>query len=181
MNANAAKPKYVASYTDRHGKVRYRYRCKGLAVALPGEPGSAAFEKAYTAAVAGAVQRSQRPPIHGNPVVEARRAIVRARGRATKKGVPFSLTADDVLALFQSQRATCAVSGIPFERGREEAHPFAFSIDRISPAGGYVAGNVRLVCWIANTAMSDWGIEPLQRLAAAMCGLFPPRSQEDAR
>ncbi len=44
----------VSRFTDRHGKVRWRYRKKGLAyVYLPGPYGSAEFRIAYEAAVAG--------------------------------------------------------------------------------------------------------------------------------
>src|SRR5215207_5753314 len=46
----------ASSYTDRHGKLRWRYRVKGRkAVPLPsGGPGSPNFRDAYEAAVAGA-------------------------------------------------------------------------------------------------------------------------------
>lgn len=46
----------VSSFTDRHGKKRWRYRGKGRGakqINLPGDPGEAAFEAAYAAAVQG--------------------------------------------------------------------------------------------------------------------------------
>jgi len=43
----------ASSFTDRHGKVRWRYRRKGFTVPLPGLPGSPEFAQAYADAVAG--------------------------------------------------------------------------------------------------------------------------------
>lgn len=45
---------HVSAFKDRHGKVRYRYRRKGVAtVYLPGLPGSPEFAEAYASAVSG--------------------------------------------------------------------------------------------------------------------------------
>jgi integrase len=50
---------YVKAYKDRHGRMRYYYRRKGLAtVALPGEPGTAEFMAAYQLADARAPRPS---------------------------------------------------------------------------------------------------------------------------
>ena len=44
-------------------------------------------------------------------------------------------------------------------------YPFAPSLDRVVPARGYVAENVRFVCTAANFAMNQWGVDVLRRLA----------------
>lgn len=44
---------YLSSFVDRHGHVRWRFRRGRRSVYLPGAPGEAAFEAAYTAALAG--------------------------------------------------------------------------------------------------------------------------------
>lgn len=44
---------YLSSFMDRHGRRRWRYRRAGKTVSLPGTPGEAEFEAAYTAAVEG--------------------------------------------------------------------------------------------------------------------------------
>lgn len=44
---------YVSSFIDNRGKLRHRFRRKGVAKYLPGEPGSRAFILAYTAALEG--------------------------------------------------------------------------------------------------------------------------------
>lgn len=43
----------VTSYLDRHGRRRWRYRCKGFSAALGTEYGTDAFVRAYETAVAG--------------------------------------------------------------------------------------------------------------------------------
>src|SRR3546814_15533675 len=43
--------------------------------------------------------------------------------------------------------------------------PFAPSLDRIDSGQGYLKGNVRLVCTIANFALNQWGDSVLRRLA----------------
>jgi integrase len=44
---------FLSPYKDRHGTLRWRYRRKGLEVAIPGRPGEEAFEAAYSAALEG--------------------------------------------------------------------------------------------------------------------------------
>lgn len=60
---------YLSSYKDRHGTLRWRYRRKGLVVALQGHPGEKAFEAAYSAALEGQPIRAQvvRHPNHALP------------------------------------------------------------------------------------------------------------------
>lgn len=47
------RPAFASPYKDRHGKERWRFRRKGVAVALPGRPGEETFQAAYSAALAG--------------------------------------------------------------------------------------------------------------------------------
>lgn len=44
---------YVSSYTDRHGKVRWRFRRGKIGRPLPGSPGETRFEQAYDDALNG--------------------------------------------------------------------------------------------------------------------------------
>lgn len=46
-------PPFVSSFTDRHGKRRWRFRRKGKTISIPGQPGSADFERIYAAAING--------------------------------------------------------------------------------------------------------------------------------
>lgn len=44
---------YVSSYSDRHGKERWRFRRAGKTISLPGKPGDPSFEAAYQAIIEG--------------------------------------------------------------------------------------------------------------------------------
>jgi integrase len=60
---------FASPYKDRHGRQRWRYRRKGVTVALPGQPGDEAFEAAYSAALEGRPTRAEivRHPNHALP------------------------------------------------------------------------------------------------------------------
>lgn len=96
------------------------------------------------------------------------RAAISARTRDITRTVPCTITAHDLDRLLVDQDWCCAISGIPLEApsGRPEA--FSPSLDRIVPALGYVRGNVRIVCNLANFAMNKWGEEPLRRFVHAI-------------
>lgn len=92
----------------------------------------------------------------------------RARKGADSRLIPFDLARKDFDALVIRSEGRCMVSGIPFDKRRNDTgihRPFAPSLDRIDSALGYTANNVRLVCMIVNMALNDWGIEPLLRMA----------------
>lgn len=63
-------------YTDRHGKVRWRYRRSGKTVPLPHAPGHPEFEEAYAAAVEG------REPVKADVVRHPSSALPRTFGAA---------------------------------------------------------------------------------------------------
>ncbi len=68
-----------------------------------------------------------------------------------------SLSASDVLALFEKQNGLCALTGRPlvfgatYEQVRE-----SLSIDRLDSNQGYVLGNIRLVTFQANFARNKY-------------------------
>lgn len=47
------------------------------------------------------------------------------------------------------------------------ARPFAPSLDRIDARKGYTTDNVRLVAWVVNHALGDWGEEVFAKIARA--------------
>lgn len=73
----------------------------------------------------------------------------RARKRAQKRGVPFSIQPDGIVVPKQ-----CPVIGIPLVVGGGRS-PNSPSLDRIDPLNGYVAGNVRVICDYANRLKSN--------------------------
>lgn len=44
---------FLSSYSDRHGKRRWRFRRQGITISLPGEPGEPRFEAAWNDAIEG--------------------------------------------------------------------------------------------------------------------------------
>lgn len=95
-----------------------------------------------------------------------------AKKRAARAGLDYSLTPEDVQALWERCGGRCEVTGIEFEfeamDGKYVRRPFAPSADRIDNAKGYVLGNVQLVCVIVNYAMNTWGEHALMRVAIGM-------------
>jgi hypothetical protein len=66
-----------------------------------------------------------------------RSLVPRSRHRAERSQFAHDLTAGHGEQLFQQQRGLCAISGLPFSlaefAGVPVKHPFAPSLDRISP------------------------------------------------
>ena len=84
------------------------------------------------------------------------RMISRKRDRAKNKGIEFDLD----LKWFRGKLANnkCEVTGLPFYKDywrRGKAHPFAPTIDKTDPSKGYTKDNVKVVCWVYNTAKHD--------------------------
>lgn len=95
----------------------------------------------------------------------------RARGRAAKRGLTFSLRKDAI-----SVPRYCPALGITvcLSEGRTNNSP---SLDRIDPAQGYVSGNVRVISDQANRLKADCTIGELERRAAEGA----PEHREDYR
>lgn len=74
-----------------------------------------------------------------------------AKQRAKRKGLPFSITPEDIVIPESCPALGIAlVSGIG-SRGRFGGNPDSPSLDRIDPELGYVPGNVRVISNLANT------------------------------
>lgn len=100
---------------------------------------------------------------------EMSRRVNDARSRARRRGIPFDVTTDYLVYLWEEQGGRCAVSGIPMKlatNGQEE--PWLASIDRIRPADGYVITNLRLVTWMVNRGLSGWGDERFIEMCRAV-------------
>lgn len=167
-------PKNVVSETTRHGKTIYYFRRDGARVRLP-EPDHANFKTHYEAARSG----SPVPHVRDMPptVMALRRQKVEAtlasclraaRGRSRRRGLPFSLTLDGLLAVAKGQDFRCLLTGIEFfaePPARGKVDPYAPSIDRIEPAKGYVPENTRIVIRAVNLMLLDWGPAVFEQVA----------------
>lgn len=89
-------------------------------------------------------------------------AVVGARSRAKKRGLPFDITYEDVVV-----PEFCPILGIPLkEKGRPGWSDNSPSLDRIIPEKGYVKGNVRVISNRANRIKIDATIEELELVLA---------------
>nr|WP_313518796.1 hypothetical protein [Brevundimonas diminuta] len=94
--------------------------------------------------------------------------LERARERAARSGLEFSLAPDDI-----EVPEVCPVLGIPIIVGGSRSGNSP-SLDRIRPESGYTAGNVRVISSRANSMKGGRTLSELVALAAK----GPPRSRE---
>ncbi len=83
----------------------------------------------------------------------------RARARANKSGIIYSLTPEDEDRINDIvMHGVCELTDMPFAigNGRTWDSP---SIDRIDSSQGYEPGNVRVVITGMNQAMGNWGLD----------------------
>lgn len=94
--------------------------------------------------------------------------LAMAKNRAQEKSVPFNLTHEHLIELWDENLGCCAVTGRDFDLMQSTKHSVninAPSLDRIIPSKGYTVGNVRLVVYILNCAMGEYGLDELRNLA----------------
>lgn len=99
----------------------------------------------------------QRNYYRKNPVIYLLNAC---RCRARKQGIPFDLTAEDIII-----PKTCPVFGIPLFHGTKGFHENSPSIDKIIPEKGYVKGNVVVISFKANRMKQNATTQELIRLS----------------
>lgn len=89
---------------------------------------------------------------------------------AAKRNIPFLLTEEDIAALLERSGGACELTGIRFShkpRGRARRRAWIPSLDRINSGGPYTLANCRIVCAMANCAVSDLGDAAFDKLARA--------------
>jgi hypothetical protein len=89
-----------------------------------------------------------------DPKTWAKHMVSAIRCRCRKAGIPFNLTAADLLAVFPMD-FICPAIGIPIKFGSRKLSGNSPSVDRIIPSLGYVAGNVLVISNRANVMKQD--------------------------
>lgn len=87
--------------------------------------------------------------------------IKSAKKRAKKKSIEFNIDIEWLTLQFEKQNNRCALTNIEFyiPTERNIKNPFSPSLDRIDPTKGYTKNNVRVVCYIVNCALHNFGEE----------------------
>ena len=91
-----------------------------------------------------------------------------SKRRAGKRGLPHTITTDDIEARIAN--GVCELTGLPFvlETDYEWTnHPMAPTIDRIDPNKGYVPENIQMVCAGINQLKSQYPTTVVRVLAKA--------------
>lgn len=104
---------------------------------------------------------------------------------ATRRGIEWKLTIDDVDTLFDQQKGLCTYTGLPMSSTGSQAvysakltkDPLTLSIDRRDSSGGYTLDNVVLCCRFVNLAKSEYPDTDfravLLRAAQSICASQP--------
>lgn len=102
------------------------------------------------------------------------RRLIEIRHRCKRKKWKYDLSLEYLYDLLRECNSRCVLTDIPFvfatdssDYPKSHVHPFAFSIDRIIPAKGYVKGNIRLTIAAVNMAINAWGLDCYYAVAEA--------------
>jgi hypothetical protein len=173
-------PPHVSREITRHGRpVYYFRRNKDARVRLPdlADPNFRAVYDAVLGSYTGAFSKDS--PVAKKAAARRGKVVTRygiekalrsAQTRAKGRGFAIDLTMENLAELAEAQDFKCALSGFEFSpdnRHGTRVNPYALTIDRIDPKGGYVIGNVRLVCLVLNIALMDWGEDVFAPFAEA--------------
>lgn len=88
-------------------------------------------------------------------------AISNSKRRARKIGVAYTLTRDDIIAVFPEE---CPLLGIPFAFTQGKTVPASPSLDRKDSSKGYTPDNVWVISAKANRIKSDATTEEISML-----------------
>ena len=103
-----------------------------------------------------------------NPKRRLKLLLGGAKHRALVKNLEFDIDYDYIQELWNKTDGHCYLTGQKFDLenwgSKRQVNPRAPSIDRIIPALGYVKGNVRLITYHMNVALTDFGVEEFQNL-----------------
>ena len=83
-----------------------------------------------------------------------------AKDRATIKGIPFSISKEDLVELWHNQDGLCSISKIPMTFELDKGRVFTnVSLDQKNPGQGYTKDNIQLVCSAVNQLKSNWDMD----------------------
>jgi hypothetical protein len=102
-----------------------------------------------------AVQKKWRDRCMTYPNIMFGQALRKARARAKKRSIPFGITKDYILGIFDSQSGKCYYSGLDMNIVKKNANdlmdPMKMTIDLKDHRLGYVPGNVVWCAYCINS------------------------------
>lgn len=110
---------------------------------------------------------------HGQSKNPRHKLWIKARQRATKKGIPFNITWEDIPEI----PIKCSILNIELSKGTRGKCSNSPSLDKINPIKGYVKGNIRIISHRANQLKSDGTPEELMLVAKDAMSLGQVSSQ----
>lgn len=138
---NAANSEKVRAAKARYSE-RNREKLNQAARARVKTPETREKARAYAAAF--------RRSLEGNPRKWLKQLLNSVKHRAQRTGVLFDLSVCDI-----ETPERCPVLGVLLTYGAAGHGPHSPSIDRITPGGSYVKGNVRIISHIANSCRQN--------------------------
>lgn len=95
------------------------------------------------------------------------------RGRAVARGLPFEITPETLLDLFEKQGGRCYWLDLPLViTSTDKRDPLQPSLDRLDPDRGYVLGNVVLTCMFANLGRSTLSAQKMRDFVVTLRAKF---------
>ena len=88
-----------------------------------------------------------------------------------RRGYDTDLDVEHLKELWENQNEECAITNIKMSLGRDHS-PFQASLDRIDNDKGYIKGNVRFVCLIANYARNTWDDDAVKLFVTKAKGIY---------
>lgn len=92
--------------------------------------------------------------------------VTTARRNNKRVNRPFNIDADYMYQLWKDQQGKCYLTGFTIKIAKHTS--YGLSIDKLIPELGYVKGNVKWTCWMANRAKGDLSINQLVNLCKAI-------------
>jgi len=118
-----------------------------------------AYQKEYHAEYRGRLKEEMRSHSSFGKALIARQLWLGAKGRASEKNIPFTITEQDIHV-----PDTCPILGISLMVGDNVVQDASPTLDRINPEKGYVPDNIQVISHKANRGKSNFTLDELKKL-----------------
>jgi hypothetical protein len=96
--------------------------------------------------------------------------------RSKKSKVPFNLTVDEWIDIYNTQQGKCALTGVEMTFLYKPGRNFETNIspDQKIPKAGYTKENLHFVCWYVNQAKNDLNIDTFIEMCRRVANFNTP-------